>query len=202
MKLNKVTHVPAFGTAIKDVFLVKITADFTFLEIALSAASNCESFGVPRMTWVERKKQVNHSCINDLNGSRLSQKKITNHTLFSFFLVSQLDWKAISRLLWFRVTLLHVWSILAPLSKPTRGRDLLLLVYPRLKPAYMNLKFCVFWLAKLLRYRLWFLGLHCQQFYYKNPPEFGSLPIKLPGVWCGKYSYKSSPSKVFLPSLT
>lgn len=50
MKLNKVKHVPAFGTAIKNVFLVKITADFTFLEIALSVASNCGSFGVPRMT--------------------------------------------------------------------------------------------------------------------------------------------------------
>lgn len=41
MKVNKVKHVPTVGTAIKDVFLVKITADFTFLEIALSAASNC-----------------------------------------------------------------------------------------------------------------------------------------------------------------
>lgn len=54
MKLKNVTHVPAFGTAIKNVFLVKRTADFTFLEIALSAASNCASFGVPRMTLVER----------------------------------------------------------------------------------------------------------------------------------------------------
>lgn len=50
MKLDKVTHVPAVGTATKNVFLVKITADITFLEIALSAASNCGSFGVPRMT--------------------------------------------------------------------------------------------------------------------------------------------------------
>lgn len=50
MKLNKVTHIPTFGTATKNVFLVKITADFTFLEIALSVASNCGSFGVPRMT--------------------------------------------------------------------------------------------------------------------------------------------------------
>lgn len=50
MKLNKVKHVPTFRTAIKNVFLVKITADFTFLEIALSVASNCGSFGVPRMT--------------------------------------------------------------------------------------------------------------------------------------------------------
>lgn len=50
MKLNKVTHIPTLGTATKNVFLVKITADFTFLEIALSVASNCGSFGVPRMT--------------------------------------------------------------------------------------------------------------------------------------------------------
>ena len=50
MKLNKVKHVPAFRTTTKNVFLVKITADFTFLEIALSVASNCGSFGVPRMT--------------------------------------------------------------------------------------------------------------------------------------------------------
>ena len=54
MKLNKVTHIPTLGTETKNVFLVKITADFTFLEIALSAASNCASFGVPRMTLVER----------------------------------------------------------------------------------------------------------------------------------------------------
>lgn len=50
MKLNKVTYILAFGTATKNVFLVKITADFTFLEIALSVASNCGSFDVPRMT--------------------------------------------------------------------------------------------------------------------------------------------------------
>lgn len=50
MKLNKVTHIPTFGTATKNVFLVKITEDFTFLETALSVASNCGSFGVPRMT--------------------------------------------------------------------------------------------------------------------------------------------------------
>jgi len=50
MKLKKVKHVPAFGTAVKNVFLVKITADFTFLETALSAASNCGSFGVQGMT--------------------------------------------------------------------------------------------------------------------------------------------------------